>query len=132
MGRSFFKFIFYFFIFPFLSCKKDPPVVLPTIIKGIVVDDETRGPIGAASIAINARVPYVNGQETTVTRYIKSDSAGRFSYTVDFDAKSASIFSISAKYYASKLVGYQEFPVRMEATNDFTIPLVKLDAVLQI
>lgn len=119
-------------IFTFSSCKKDPPVVLPTIIKGIVVDDETREPISAAGIFIQNRLLYANGQETTVSKYIESDSEGHFFYTVRPDAKSSSLYSITAKSYASKLVGYQEYSVNMEATNEFTIPLIKLDAVLQI
>lgn len=116
----------------FSSCKKDPSVVLPTIIKGIIVDDETREPIRAASIFIQNRLLYANGQETTVSEFIKSDSDGHFSYTVRPDAKSSSLYSISGKSYASKLVGYQEYSVNMEATNEFIIPLIKLDAILQI
>ncbi|MBL7782377.1 MAG: hypothetical protein JNM22_14225 [Saprospiraceae bacterium] len=113
----------------FLSCKKDPA---PTIIKGIVVDSKTNEPISAASIALNIRVPSAHGQETTVTKYIKSDSEGHFSYTTSPDAISCSLYTITAISYAGKRVGYQEFEIRMEATNEFRISLIKLDAVLQI
>ncbi len=118
----------YSLFFTTLSCKED----LPTIIKGTIVDSETGKPVSNALIAITNSIPDKIGLFTTLTEYANSDSAGHFSYTLRSDAKSGHLYTVSAENYATKRVDYQEFKVEMEATNEFTIPLVKLDATLQI
>lgn len=115
----------------FFSCKKDLQP-LPTIVKGTVVDSKTGTPVSHAIIAIANHIPNEIGIYENLTEYVTSDDEGHFSYTVRSAAKTASLYSVSAESYATKSIDYQQFGIEMEITNEFTIPLIRLDAVLKI
>lgn len=110
----------------FFSCKKDP---LPTIVKGTVVDSKTGEPIPNALIEISNRVPKDIGFDN-IPEYIRSNSQGNFSYTVRSDAAYASLFSVSAENFAYKRTDSANYKVIMETINEYSIPLIRSDAVL--
>lgn len=110
------------------SCKKDTPR-LPTIVKGTVVDSKTGEPIPNALIEISNRVPKDIGFDN-IPEYALSNLQGNFSYTVRSDAAYASLFSISAENFAYKRTDSANYKVIMETTNEYSIPLIRSDAVL--
>lgn len=89
--------LFIFLICLLSSCKKDPA---PTVLKGTIIDSQTSMPIGQSVVAITNHIPDEIGLYENLTEYTTTNDEGFFSYTVRSDAKTASLYSVSAENYA--------------------------------
>ncbi len=116
----------------FVSCKKDPPK-LPTIVKGIVVDNETGAPISGAIVEFWVYIPkdqFPGYQQITESVLSKDD--GTFEYILRSDATNISPYTIKGNGYVKKNINYDDYAIKLEQTNQFTIPLIHYDATLQL
>ena len=114
------------------SCKKDDPV-LPTTMKGTVVDSETGQPVSSARILFSVIVPYNRYPGTTsVLEGVTADANGAFAHTFRYDAIDAGLWEITAPGYLYKHVGFQNYSPEMGKTSEFTIPIIRSTSTLKL